>query len=212
MKNQKYIVKLFYVLAIYFLLSEIIRQILLYREFAQFNWWYFPFQLCSMPLYDLPLYLYLLKRNRKSSTILATFMMAYGALGGLIVFLDTSGLHFRNPMLTCNSYLWHIMMVVLSVLLFRYAKTDLTSEGFRKVCIVYLIHALIATILNIVLRPLGSLNMFYISPYEKMYQIVFKEIGEALGNPFAIILYIFCSLIGGGIIMYLYHLIGEKKC
>ena len=211
MTDKKYIVKLLHALAIYFLLSEILKQILLYREFGHFDVWYFPYQLCSMPLYDLPIYMFLKKRNQEQRKIFSTFLLAYGALGGLIVFLDTSGLHFHDPILTFISYLWHIMMVVLSVLMFLYDDIDLSRKGYLKVCGLYLFHAAIATILNVTLRSYGTINMFYISPYEKMNQIVFKEIGKTIGNPSVITLYIICSLIGGGIIMHLYHLLKEKK-
>ena len=63
MKSKKYIVQVLYAFTIYFLLSEVLKQFLLYREYGSYDWWYFPFQLCSMPLYDLPLYLFLRKRN-----------------------------------------------------------------------------------------------------------------------------------------------------
>ena len=211
MKTKKYIVQVLYAFTIYFLFSEILKQLLLYRENGFYDWWHFPFQLCSMPLYDLPLYLFLRKRNDSLAKAVATFMMAYGALGGTIVFLDTSGLHFRNAFLTFNSYLWHIMMIILSVFLYRNVKTDLSARGYRSVCLIYLIHALIATILNVMLKRYGSINMFYISPYEKMNQIVFKEIGEVIGNSNVIILYIAASLLAGGIIMHLYHLFERRK-
>ncbi len=211
MKSKKYIVQHLYAFTIYFLLSEMIKQFLLYQKNGYYDWWYFPFQLCSMPLYDLPVYLFLRKRNSRLAETVATFMIAYGMLGGIIVFLDTTGLHFRNAFLTCNSYLWHLMMIVLSLFLFHNVESDLSANGYKKVCVVYLIHASIATILNVVFRRFGSLNMFYISPYQKMYQIVFKEIGEASGNTFAIVIYIIASLLGGGIVMYLYHLLKRRK-
>ncbi|MBQ6560272.1 MAG: YwaF family protein [Erysipelotrichaceae bacterium] len=211
MKSKKYIVRVLHAFTIYFLLSEVIKQFLLYQENGSYDWWHFPFQLCSMPLYDLPFCLFLRNRNKKAAKAIATFIMAYGALGGIIVFLDTSGLHFTNPFLTFNSYLWHIMMIVLSIFLYRNVETDLSWKGYGKVCAIYLIHALIATILNATLRQYGSIDMFYISPYQKMNQIVFKEIGETIGNSSVIIVYIVASLLAGGIVMYLYHLIGKGK-
>ncbi|MBR4461496.1 MAG: YwaF family protein [Erysipelotrichaceae bacterium] len=213
MKPKKYIVQALYAFTIYFLLSEILKQFLLFQENGSYDWWHFPFQLCSMPLYDLPLYLYFKKRNHKLAKAIATFMTVYGTLGGFIVFLDTSGMHFTNPFLTFNSFLWHIMMAVLSVFLYRNVETDFSWKGYRNVCGIYLVHAVIATILNVTLRYYGTIDMFYISPYEKMNQIVFKEIGETIGNSNVIILYILVSLLGGGIVMYLYHFLErEKEC
>ncbi len=214
MKSKKYIVQHLYAFTIYFLLSETIKQIMLYRQLGYYDWWHFPFQLCSMPLYDLPLYLHFRKRNSCLAKAIATFMMTYGALGGIIVFLDSSGLHFFSSFLTCNSYLWHVVMFLLSIYLFWNVETELSWHGYGTVCMIYLIHALIATFLNLTLYRFGSINMFYISPYQKMNQIVFKEIGELIGNGNVIVLYIVTSLLGGGIVMYLYHLLEkeETKC
>ena len=212
MTNKKYIVTLLHALAIYFLFSEFLKQFLLYREFGRIDIWYFPFQLCSMPLYDLPVYLFLRKRNDERRKIFSSFVLTYGTLGGLIVFLDTSGMRFQDPLLTFISYLWHIMMVVLAIVMFLNDDSDLSVKGYLKVCLLYLCHALIATIFNVVLRRFGTLNMFYISPYEKMRQIVFKEIAEAANDSFAIVIYIICTLLGGGIVMQLYRQLKEKKC
>ncbi len=211
MKSKKYIVRVLYAFTIYFFISESIKQIILFQENGAYDWWHFPFQLCSMPLYDLPLYLFLRNRKEKAAKAIATFMMTYAGLGGIIVFLDTTGLHFTNRFLTCNSYLWHIVMIVLSLFLYRCAETDLTLIGYGKVCGIYLIHAMIATFFNIAFRSRGSINMFYISPYQKMNQIVFKEIGEHIGNSNVIVLYIVMSLLGGGIVMFLYHLMERRK-
>lgn len=41
-------------LALFFVCSEIAKQILLYHQNSRYIWWYFPFQLCSMHLYLLP--------------------------------------------------------------------------------------------------------------------------------------------------------------
>ena len=44
-------------LAVLFPLSELVKQILLFiNNDCTYDWWYFPFQLCSIPMYLLPLY------------------------------------------------------------------------------------------------------------------------------------------------------------
>ena len=69
-------------------------------EGGQYNVWYFPFQLCSLPMYLALLYGMLRKRTGRRAFIikraLLTFLQDYGFLGGalaLIVHVDGSWLH-----------------------------------------------------------------------------------------------------------------------
>lgn len=93
-----------------------------------YNWWYFPFQLCSIPMYLLLLLIpcgrsrkkihrKLFSRTKMESAlaklydIILMFLACYGLLGGIAVFADTSGLHYPALPLTVHSYLWHILML-----------------------------------------------------------------------------------------------------
>jgi hypothetical protein len=93
-----------------------------------YNWWYFPFQLCSVPMYLLlllPLCRHMRRKSQKklfsrtkAETLFARLydiilmsLACYGLLGGIAVFADTSGLHYPVLPLTVHSYLWHILMI-----------------------------------------------------------------------------------------------------
>ena len=60
-----------------------------------YQWWYFPFQLCSIAMYLL-LVIPWLKPSRFRQALLS-FLMNYSLLGGIAVFADTSGLHYDAP-------------------------------------------------------------------------------------------------------------------
>lgn len=81
-------------------ISEIWKQ--LYLTFAinhgQYDWWYFPFQLCSLPMYLLVMLPLL--RSRKIRTVIYTFLMDYVLLSGIFVFFDIRGLFYPRPLLT----------------------------------------------------------------------------------------------------------------
>ena len=78
-----------------------------------YNLWYFPFQLCSIPMY---VFLVLpFARPEKVRRALLCFIMCYALLGGTIVFADTSGLHYSYAPLTVHSYLWHFLMIGTAV-------------------------------------------------------------------------------------------------
>ena len=78
-----------------------------------YNWWYFPFQLCSIPMYVLLAYPWL--RREAIRRGLLAFLMCYGLLGGLAAFADQSGLRYPLAALTAHSYLWHIALILIGI-------------------------------------------------------------------------------------------------
>ena len=73
----------FFVCGILMLCSEIWKQLTLTVAIGggKYIWWYFPFQLCSIPMYILLVYPWLRRRNARL-TLLA-FLMSYSLLGGI---------------------------------------------------------------------------------------------------------------------------------
>ena len=78
-----------------------------------YQWWYFPFQLCSVPMY-LCLMPGFLKGGALRDGALS-FLADYTLLSGVIVFLDTSGMHYGYAPLTAHSYLWHFALIGLGI-------------------------------------------------------------------------------------------------
>ena len=72
--------------------------------------WYFPFQLCSIPMYLCPLMLWLPDSLQKRIQI---FLMTFSLLGGVAVFLDTTGMHYPLISLTIHSYIWHYLLILM---------------------------------------------------------------------------------------------------
>ncbi|MBQ1509228.1 MAG: hypothetical protein IIZ47_07370, partial [Erysipelotrichaceae bacterium] len=134
------------------------------------------------------------------------FLMDYGVLGGIMVFFDRSGLHYEIPLLTFFSYLWHVFMVVTGILLYL-EEGRLSSDSYRKASVLYLILVAIAEGFNVLLHPYGAVDMFYVSPYRKMGQIVFREIGNVLGSWPARVIYVLSTMAGA----YLLHILYPKQ-
>lgn len=97
------------------LLSELWKQWCLtyILNHGQYNWWYFPFQLCSIPMY-LCLVIPWIHTERLRG-ILITFLMNFGLLGGIFAFFDTSGMHYEYLPLTIHSYAWHILLITIGL-------------------------------------------------------------------------------------------------
>lgn len=201
---KKYI-RFLFVCGLVMLFSEIWKQycitFIINEHF--YNWWYFPFQLCSIPMY-LCLLLPFMPENIKE--VFLTFLMTFGLMGGSFTFLDTSGLHYPYAPLTVHSYLWHILLIIIGITTGLSRRKKNTAGTFPGSVLCYLTCCVIATLFNIVFHSYGTINMFYISPYYKMGQKVFKDIAVYTGNAAAILIYIGANIAGA----YLIYLIWKK--
>lgn len=215
---------IFLITGLLMLFSEICKQLTLTFVLGagQYDWWYFPFQLCSIPMYILLAYPWIHSAGIK--TTLLCFLMCYGLLGGIAVFADTTGMHYPLDSLTVLSYAWHICLIFIGVYtgftfirFFRtHNKRTLFSRALRRAfplrpflyasCL-YLLCCLIAVLLNLMLNRLDTVNLFYINPDYKMQQIIFRDLVPVLGNNNVLILYIFCTVLGAFLIFLIWKFI-----
>ena len=215
--------KALFFIGIFLFISEILKQLLLtfVVNVGHYNLWYFPFQLCSLPMYLLVLYPFFHTESARN-TILG-FLATYNLLGGIAVFFDTSGMHYPLLILTVHSYLWHILLIITGILSgillvqksvpmtplscaknIKRQPTDASSHhllpSFSRITLLYILFALIAEYLNHILDSFGEINLFYINPDYQMTQIFFVKIGELCGNNLAILVYILATIFGAGIL------------
>lgn len=196
------------------LASEIWKQwtLTFYINNGQYIWWYFPFQLCSIPMYICLMLGFI--HSEKIQRILLAFLMDFGLLAGIFTFFDTSGMQYTYLPLTIHSYTWHILLIIIGIRagvayqrLYDHSsgKTNKSQKHFahhkpdsdyQKSCGIYLGCVLLATIFNLLFSPLGTINMFYINPYLPMRQKVFGTIAAVLGNGTGITAYIGATIIG----------------
>lgn len=176
---------------------------------GSYNWWYFPFQLCSIPMYILLAYPWL--RRPSVRRILLTFLMSYTLLGGIAVFADTSGLHYSYTPLTVHSYVWHCLLILLGIICgfiyFRFFRNKNTLRAFAGSTGLYLLCCAAAEGFNLSFDRFGEINMFYINPDYQMQQIVFHGLSLVIGNQPAILLYIAATVFGAFLLLLLWRLI-----
>lgn len=207
MNKQK---KIFFGCGILMLTTELWKQwCLTYRlGGGHYNWWYFPFQLCSIPMY-ICLLLSFLSSDRIRRALL-TFLMDFGLLAGFFTFFDTSGLHYPLVFLTIHSYAWHILLILLGLYAGYLNAASVSHTDFVSAAGIYLSCCLIATVLNLVCYPFGRINMFYISPHFQMSQKVFRYIALYLGNDAGIAVYLCAIGAGAWLVHLLWMRIGKR--
>ncbi len=183
--------------------SEIYKQLFLYyiENGRHFDWWYFPFQLCSLPMY-LCLILPFVPRNFRA--VLCTFMYHYNLLGAIMVFMDPSGLMHPYWTLTLHGFLWHILLIFIGLLIAFSHMALSSTKGFWQSTAVFAVGCAIATIINIAAHPYGNADMFYITPYYPTTQLVYSQIAATFGILAGNIVYVLSIVCGAWLVHLLY--------
>lgn len=216
------------------LFLELWKQVYLYFAVFQHTYhvWYLPFQLCSLPMYFCLLYAGLCKkaapvkavspdalRSAKAErsvyagfagafcSALCTFLSDFGLLGGVAALCYPYGFTFpEHPLLTLHGYVWHLLLIFLSLYISKSGLSDTKRAGFLKTLPLFFACAFLAFCLNVALHPYGDCDMFYISPYHLSSQPVFRRIDAAIGRPAGIAVYLSAVVCGA----YLCHVFLAK--
>ena len=182
-------------LGIFLAVTEIFKQICLFRAAGgHYDWWYFPFQLCSMPMYMCLACTF--SHSGRVRRLLCTFMHNFSLLGALAVIFDTSGLYHESLLLTAHSFLWHILIIFLGALIGFSGRMDVSWKGYRDSALLFLALCAAATGINVWAHPFGDINMFYITPYSPSNQVVFRGIARCLGTIPTDLIYVGCIASG----------------
>ena len=183
------IIRLFGILGLIMAFSELGKQLFYYYVVndRQFDWWIFPFQLCSVPMY-LCLLMPLFSGRRRSKT-------AEKVQNSFCTFLATYSLFF----------LWHLLLVFLSLTVIFSGLGDFSVCGFLDAVLLFFGLAFIATLINVFgwyhpSLPGSYPDMFYITPFVMTTQPVVRAVAEAVGIVPANILYLLSISLFAGLI------------
>jgi hypothetical protein len=178
-----------------------------------YQWWFFPFQLCSIAMYVLIALFWVKKQTLR--TALLTFLMCFSLLGGIAVFADTSGLHYPTLCLTLHSFIWHITLIIVGLTagaecIREHKNKIFTHRDFWNSTLIYLICCIIAAFMNYFFDTFGDINMFYINPDYIMSQIGFYSLVKYWGNNVVILLYILATICGAFILFCIWNFIAGR--
>ena len=202
---------------------EIYKQLFLYCVVngGTYDWWYFPFQLCSVPMYMCILLPLLCRsadgvRSSAASPVL-TFLAVYtftGAAAALIIPED----YLRSYVtLTLHGFIWHgiLLLISLAILLSRMA--DLSRRGFARATLLFLVMCAAALCINIAVEPLMAASyaegliphsfaaMFYLNPYHLSPQPLVDIIQKSAGIPLGLALYVISIIAVSGLLCLLFR-------
>ena len=160
---------------------------------ADYQWYAFPFQFCSTPMY-IGLLASLIK-NKKIHTALCNYLATFSIFAGLCVMLYPPQVFIETIGINIQTMICHGSMIVIGVYLLyinyakREHKTILSAAAVFSACVV------VAIILNEVANITGllnseSFNMFYFSPYCEPSLPVYSLVQAVVPYPLSLIIYI----------------------
>ena len=161
-----------------------------------YNFWYFPFQLCSMPMY-ICLCLPLLSEKAKKAAY--TFLFDFTLPGALLALIFPADMMRPYVTMTAHAFLWHALLIYIALTVFHAGLLKKDRKSFISAAGLYLFLALAAFVLNLVLDPLAEYGsrpgLFYLSPYYITDQPVFHDIAVRFGIPAELLIYVLSYLL-----------------
>lgn len=191
------------------LIFECYKQAFLYTviNHGRYDWWFFPFQLCSTPMYLCLLYpvLSIGKTGqagfRKAA---ATYLEDFGLLGGIAALAFPEGFLTAYRSLTLHGFFWHFILIFIGVYCAEKKLSDFSEHEFSRSLPVYFLFCLIASAVNTAVQltvyPESYADMFYINCFFPSEQPLFHQISLLLGNFWGHLAYILSSCLGAWII------------
>lgn len=124
--------RILFAIAVILLLSELYKQLFHFyvMDNKTYDWWIFPFQLCSLPMY-LCAILPFMKKSRWLIP-LETFLMDFNLLGGLMALLVPDGLMHPYITLTLHAFVWHFLLLFVGCFIGFSRHGDTSLSGFIK--------------------------------------------------------------------------------
>lgn len=180
---------------------------------ADYQWYAFPFQFCSTPMY-IGLLAGLTKRGRIHQALNA-FLATYSIFAGVCVMLYPGDVFVDTIGINIQTMICHGSMITVGVLLYYAGYVPCTHQTIVKAIPVFATCVGLAAILNEIAHASGLLatetfNMFFISPYCEPSLPVYSLVQQVVAYPWSLVIYILGFSLAAYLILLLAMLI--KKC
>lgn len=180
---------------------ELYKQFFLYFTVngGTFDFWFFPFQLCSVPMY-LCILLPLIKGRTRAA--LMTFMGGYTFVSAVATFAYPADILRPYISLTVHGFIWHGLLLFVSLLIILSGACDDPSRDLSGAALLFMMMCVIALTINIaaesVMPGIRAAHpavahewaaMFYLNPFHISPQPIVDAVQMAIGIPAGLLLY-----------------------
>lgn len=160
---------------------------------TDYQWYIFPFQFCSMPMY-VGILQGVVKKGKVRSALLS-FLATYGLFAGLCVMVYPGDVFIRTIGINIQTMICHGTMVVIGVYLLYTGAARLCHKTILGALAVFSWAVLVAVTLNEIMFYSGVLgdetfNMFFVSRHFEPSLPVYSLVQDLVPYPFCLIIYI----------------------
>ncbi len=135
-----------------------------------YQWYAFPYQFCSTPLYALPFIIFL--RDGRIRDAFIMYMSTFSLFAGLAVFAYPNDVFISIIGINIQTMIHHGLQIVFGIYFAVYLRKKYTLYSFLKSVYVFVGFSLLAILLDISVYKIfitkgidETFNMFFISPY-----------------------------------------------
>lgn len=200
---------------VFLLLTELYKQLFYYYHIGEgsYQWWIFPFQLCSVPMYLCLIAPWL--KEGKVQAAMYHFMTTFNLLGGIMAFAEPSGIIHGYWTLTLHAFVWHMILIFVGLYLIASGRGAKTMKDYLSSVVLFLVLAVIAFAINLLFWDVsgGTIKMFYVGPAISPLA-VFKDIAINCGWYVNTPIYLVAVSLGAFLLFlpaYLYERRKQKK-
>ena len=200
------------IVAILEIYKQITYSFLPINEFAfDYQWYAFPFQFCSTPMY-IGLLAGIIKKG-KVHDCLCAYLSTFAIFAGLAVMLVPGDVFIEILGVNVQTMICHGSMLTIGIYLYATGHVKLSHKTILKALPVFAITVGLAMIMNEVFYRSGivgeeAFNMFYISPYFENFLPIYSDIHRTVPAPWNIVIYIAGFTAAAYVMLLLAMLIG----
>lgn len=178
----------------------------------QYQWYAFPWQFCSMPMYVG--FLAGIFRKGRIHDSLCAFLATYAVFAGLCVMFYPATVFVETIGINIQTMICHGSMITVGIYLLYSGYVKLEHKTILKALPVFVISILCAALLNEIAFRSGLLenhefNMFFISPYCEPSLPVYAQVQEAVAYPWCLLIYVLAFTLAAYLVLLI--AIGIKK-
>lgn len=221
-KSKKYLNKVLLIYGIVALLLETLKQlswglnydVLTNKITWDYEWYAFPFQLCTTPIYASLLYLII--KNKKIKLALLSYLAFVTILGSFMTIIIPDSCFVSDILINIHTMWLHCGSFVVSIYLLMSGIVEINIKNLKSALLTFIIFVGIALALNLIVFNIGILNgetfnMFYISPYFISSLPIFDIIQQNVPYLIYLIIYLFALMLGSFIVYHIAKFIKRKK-
>lgn len=158
-----------------------------------YQWYAFPFQFCSTPMY-IGLLAGLTKKGKVHESLCA-YLATYALFAGLAVMIYPNDVFISTIGINIQTMICHGSMITIAIYLFATGYVKLHHKTILKAMPVFAVTVGMAAVMNEIAYQVGLLetetfNMFFISPHCDPSLLIYSDVQKVVPFPWSLVIYI----------------------